>query len=51
MTLQFVAVCPDCDRRVQMLALPKCGDPWPQCLDCCQSMNIYERHVDEDDNR
>jgi hypothetical protein len=41
--LRYVAICPDCDKRKELFCVPMAGHAWPQCFDCCQSMNIYER--------
>lgn len=43
---RYVAICPDCERKKELAAVPIAGAPWPQCDDCFQSMNVYERTPD-----
>jgi hypothetical protein len=40
---RYVAICPECDRRADYLLMPRASIDWPQCDQCSQSMNIYER--------
>jgi hypothetical protein len=41
---RFIAMCPDCDRRIEFWSIP-IGN-WPQCEDCFQSMTFYERSTE-----
>ena len=39
----FIAICPDCEKHETLHAFPISPYSWPQCDDCCQSMNVYEK--------